>query len=216
MAFLSQLCLNVVMYPDQNPQNQPLPPTQPTDYLDQISSKPPRPSLFQLDKRFLFIGGLVLIIIIVAITAVVANSGRGVPNAELLGARLSSLSTLIKYGEGSNITDSNVKQLVAEISLVQASGKKQLAIVFGGDSGFSKPSDQVKAQESVTTLTKELDEAKKTGSINTLFKEALLGKVKSIIALLQNSLDDISSASSQNIVKVVISNFQTILDRFTD
>ena len=207
------------MYPEQNPQNQPspppapVPPSQPTDYLNQISQKPPKPGLFQMDKKMLIIGGLVLVIIIVAIVAVIANSGRGMPNAELLGARMSGLSTLVKYGNSTDITDSTVRQMVAEVSLLQASEKNQLAGVFGAS--FSNPSEEVRLQESVSKITAGLDEAKAIGSINSMFKEALIGKIKSVVNLLASILPDVTSQANRDVIQDSIINYSVIIERFS-
>ena len=199
------------------PPTLPVEPTEATDYLNQISleEKPSRPSLFQMDKRFLLIGGLVILIIIVAIIALASNSGSSVPNAEVLGARMNGLSTLIKYGQSNAITDAKVNRMVAEFSLLQSGEKYQLSTVFGNNGSFAKPSTAVQAKESTDETTKKLDEAKKLGSINAMYKEALIAKVESVISLLKTTLSDIATQAQQKIIQNAIDNYQLILNRFT-
>ena len=201
------------------PTNQPEMPQQPdpTEYLTEISKeeKPPREKFFQMDRRFMIIGGLLVLIIIIAIIAVAGSGGRSFPNAEVLGLRLNNLSTLIKYGEGGGvITDLRTKRFVAELSLVQANEKHQLTTVFGSDDDFSKPSDQAKIQESISDITEELDESKKAGSINDVFKRVIVDKVESVISLLHQTLPTVTQQSNQTIVQNSINNYQTVLDRF--
>lgn len=186
------------------------------DYLNQISTKPPRRGFGGIDKRFVAIGGLLLVIIIVAIVAVASNSSRGLPNAETLGARLTGLNSLIERGKGKDITDPTTMQFVAETSLIRQSDRNQLAKIYGNNQSYSKPSAQAIEQESSKSVIDSLDGAAAAGQVNDLYKKALASKIESLVQLLKASLAEANTVDSQQILQKTIADYETILLRYSD
>jgi hypothetical protein len=211
LAKKSHLWLNGFMNPEDGQNQQP--PVYAGDsleYLDQIAPK--KPSRFQvIDKRVFIIGGLVLLTIIVAIVAAALSSSAPTPSGEVLGSRYSTLSELIKYGEGDKVNDSGLKKALAEAQVVTASSQYQLSQIVSL-TGTSKTASN---SDSLSTLTASLDRALSTGNFNKQYSVALVGQISQVILSLQEVRAKLTSSASITTVDQSIVNLTEISARLT-
>ena len=179
------------------------------EYLDQISIKPP--SKFSFINKKILIGAVAFVVLLVILlVANVATSNRSSGVAETLSAQLSSLSTLISYGENNDINNTAVKQAVAEASLVIASSKSQLS----GVTTLPNASKEAIARENVAGTTATLDSARSTGNLSSKYATAVRDKIDEVLLSLEKLLEGTSSTANRQVVVDVISNFTEMRNRF--
>lgn len=190
------------MYPEQNQ----FEPTNGMEYLDQISTKPP--SKFSFINKKILIGAatfIVLLVILLVVNAVTSNRSTGV--SETLSAQLSSLSTLIEYGEKNDV---GTRQVIAESSLILTSSQNQLSSVVS----LPKPSKEAIARENVAGTTTALDSARSTGNLSGKYIAATISKIDEILLSLEKLLDNANSSTKRQTVSDVIDNFTELRNRF--
>jgi len=188
-------------------------PTEPAaQYLDELAAqdKKMRSKSKFLSGKMLIIGGAAVVLVIVLIIAAAVNNVHQAPtqSALALGTDLTNLQTLVKYGQSNGIATPNTVKVMTETGLIALSRQNDLAKVFtlttSSNNSSSKPS-----------FVADLDAAKASSDLDTVFTQTLGDQLNSVYLALQSLDKQTTSANGKAAIAKAMNDIKELYQRLT-
>ena len=186
------------------PDNQPLPPVQPTNdpnYLDSIAVKPQVKTM----SPFLLWGIIGGVLAVAVLVVFLVAGGAGPSTKDKLttyGAKISSLKTISEDAQ-ENIQSSQLRTLNSSLSLVLANANRDVAAPLKAQdiSLKEKKDEQVRAVAAETLeLTQRLEDAR----LNAVFDRTYAREIAYYLKSLRSEMSELYNASRNSALKTTL------------
>lgn len=143
----------------------------------------PQPSRFS--RKTLIIGGGGLVAIIIAVALLLGSGGNGLSTQlQHLSLRISTLQSLLENNtDTANIHSENLDQLVTDLDLTLTSNKNQLAPIMTADGMPSNFDKNIITSETDTSTATKLNDANLNNEFDQAYAQVLGEKITSLRAL---------------------------------
>lgn len=199
--------------PPQQTQN---PEHYPVDYLNQISTQPPKSGMS--NKRFLmFIGGAVVLILI-AVILMIATSGSTGPKEKMqtLAARLASLQTVASEAQD-NIKSGELRSTNSNLTIFLTNTNRDIAAPLASSGvDVTKLDEEIVAQESGEELSATLEDARLNAVFDRTYAREMSYQLDTLRVLMQEIYNSTNNAEFKTFLENTNTNLQSLREQFSD
>jgi hypothetical protein len=198
------------MNPDQN-QNQ-----YPIDYLNQIAPPAPKQGM---DKKFLFVigGGIIVVVLaLIAVFALTSASAGPRDKMQTLAARLTTLEKVSKESQRA-LKSGSLRGTNSNLTIFLTNANRDIAEPLKNNGVDVKTLDKsIVAKEDGKTLTDKLDEAKLNVVYDRTYAREMTFELEGIAALMGDIYDRSNSKSLKDFLLKTDENLQPIKKQFAE
>lgn len=212
------------MYPNQPTPPPYQPPSSPTpqppvDYLNQIATPPPQPSLFSGKIKKLIIIGAILVVsvIILSIVTTIIAGTRKAP-AEQLSARLTSTQKIAEDSQA-NLKSSQLRSLNSNLRLFFTNTQRDIATplaTFGVTAASVNKDTVAKETASAEATAQRLEDARLNAVYDRTYAREMAYQLSTILTLLQQAYNASGSESARTFLETTYDNLEPIQQGFAD
>jgi len=202
------------MYPEQQPQNQQ---QYSIDYLNQIAPQQKKPGL---NNRMFFLiigGGLILAIIVGALTLFSGGNSGPTQKMETLAARIKTLQTISDASQV-NIKSNNLRSINSTLDILLTNAYHDITTPLTNNGIDIKNIDKkITATESGDALTQKLTDAKLNAVFDRTYASEMNYQLNTVFILMQDIYTHVNSKSMKDFITTTTTNLQPIqkeLDSF--
>lgn len=204
------------MYPDQP---QPTPPSQipPSDYLNQISAKPPKAPGFKpsLKGMIIIAAALVALVIIVALTVNIVVASQRQP-LQQLAARLATTQTIADDAQ-SNLKTSQLRSLNSNLKIYLTNTNRDIGEpLLANGVNVAKLPDSIVTKESPDAVAATLENARLNARFDTTYAREMAYELDITLSLMRQILASTNSASLKAFLEPAITNLEPTQQSFAD
>jgi hypothetical protein len=203
------------MYPEQQQPNQPQ--QYSIDYLNQIAPQSKKPGLN--NRLFLAIigGGLVLALIVGALTLFSSGNNGPTQKMETLAARLKTLQTISDSAQV-NIKSNSLRSTNSTLDILLTNANRDIVTPLSNNNVDIKNLDKsITAAEAGTALTQKLSDAKLNAIFDRTYASEMNYQLNTVFVLMQDIYTRVNSKSMKDFINTTTTNLQPIekqLDSF--
>lgn len=188
------------------------------NYLEKISTKDKKSSLFS--GKLLILMAVAVILLVIVAAGIILSGGKKVKNAsgEALGQRIINLQELVDYGQSNRVSGTEVNKVMSEMNVVLLSRVNDLTPLYATNekTGFSNPGQEIANQYSNATILTKLDEAKANSSLDDIYTESLLESMQDTESMLKSLYDQSESKYLKASLKKTYDDMQELISRLPE
>lgn len=206
------------MYPNQSPQiPTPTPPLAPADYMNQIAPQMPKRPLGKLGIRQVLIlgGGLIIAVIILAITVNSVAAGKRDP-LEHLSARLTSTQAVVVAAQA-NLKSSKLKSLNGNLALYMTNTNRDVSEpLLSAGINTAKLSKTIVSSEAPTSLVARLEDARLNAVYDRTYAREMTYQLGTLLTLMKQIYNGTGNPELKTFLKSAYDNLSPTQESFAN